>query len=451
MFEELTLKFDRVFRFIKGKGKVSEQTIDEFLREVRRILLDADVNYRVARDFCDNVKARALEKNVIRSINPAKVVIDTINEELIRLLGEKRTDIRFSTDIPSVIMIVGLQGSGKSSFSGKLAAYLKSKGRNPALAACDVHRPAAVEQLKIIGEQINIPVYHEDSADPLKIALSAVEFCIKNYRDTLIVDTAGRLAIDEEMMNEVIALKNNLKPAEILFVVDAMIGQDAVNTAKAFNERLDFDGIVLTKLDGDARGGAALSIRAVVNKPVKFTSVGEKTDAIEPFYPDRMASRILGKGDFQTLVEKASTMLPEEYDEKKIKKLEEKLNNNKFDFNDFLEQLQQIRKMGSLSQLVGMIPGASRILNGKDIDEKPLKQIEAVINSMTREERAKPDILNGSRRKRISAGSGTTIQDVNRVIKQFYEMQKMVKQFKKGRGLSNVFRNMGLPPGFNLK
>jgi len=451
LFEDLSSKFDKVFKFIKGKGKVSEQTIDEFLREVRKILLDADVNYKVVKQFVDDVKQRSLEKNVIRSINPGKIVIDTITAELVRLMGDKKTDIKFSASTPSVIMMVGLQGSGKTTFSGKLAKYLKSKGKSPALAACDVYRPAAIDQLKTLGEQIDVAVYSDDSGDPLKIALAAVEFCKQNFKDTLIVDTAGRLAIDDEMMREVETLKSKLNPAEILFVVDAMTGQDAVNTAKEFHDRLDYDGVILTKLDGDSRGGAALSIRAVVDKPVKFVGIGERLDAIEPFYPDRMASRILGKGDIQSLVEKATTMLPEELDEKKIAKLEEKLKGNKFDFGDFLDQLQQIKKMGPLSQLMGMIPGADRMMKGKEIDEKPLKQVEAVINSMTLKERGNPDVLNGSRRKRIASGSGTTIQEVNRVIKQFYDMQKMIKQFKKGKGMSNMFRNMGLPPNFSLK
>jgi len=451
MFEDLSSKFDKVFKFIKGKGKVSEATIDEFLREVRRIMLDADVNYKVVKQFVDDVKQKALEKNVIRSINPGKIVIDTITAELVRLMGEKKTDIKFSNDVPSVIMMVGLQGSGKTTFSGKLAKYLKSRGKNPALAACDVYRPAAIEQLKTLGEQIDVAVYSDDSKDPVKIALAAVEFCKQNYKDTLIVDTAGRLAIDEEMMREVEELKSKLNPAEILFVVDSMTGQDAVNTAKEFHDRLDFDGVILTKLDGDSRGGAALSIRAVVDKPVKFVGVGEKLDAIEPFYPDRMASRILGRGDIQSLVEKAATMLPEELDEKKIAKLEEKFKGNKFDFGDFLDQLQQIKKMGSLSSLMGMIPGVDRIMKGKEIDDKPLRQVEAVINSMTLKERTNPDIINGARRKRIAGGSGTSIQDVNRVIKQFYDMQKMIKTFKKGRGMNNMLRGMGLPPNFSLK
>lgn len=447
MFEELSTKFDKVFRFIKGKGKVSEQTIDEFLREVRRILLDADVNYKVAKDFIDNVKQRALEKKVISSINPGKVVIDTITEQIIKLMGEKKTEIRFSNEIPSVIMLVGLQGSGKTTFAGKLAKYLRSRGKNPALAACDVYRPAAIEQLKTLGEQIEIPVYSEVSNDPMKIAVNAIEYCRQNYKDTLIVDTAGRLAIDEEMMREVENLKAKLNPSEILFIVDSMTGQDAVNTAKEFHDRLDYDGVILTKLDGDARGGAALSIRAAVTKPIKFVSIGEKLEAIEPFYPERMASRILGKGDVASLVEKAAEVLPQEMDERKIKRLEENLRKDKFDFADFLEQLQQIKKMGSLSQLVGMIPGVDKALKGKEIDEKPLKQVEAVINSMTIKERENPDIINGSRRKRLVRGSGTSIQDVNRVIKQFYDMRKMIKTFKKGK-FSNMFRNMGLPPNF---
>lgn len=450
MFEELSSKFDKVFRFIKGKGKVSEQTVDEFLREVRRILLDADVNYKVAKDFIDGVKQRSFEKKVLTSINPGKIVIDTITEQLIKLMGEKKTDIKFSGDIPSVIMIVGLQGSGKTTFSGKLAKYLKSRGKNPALAACDVYRPAAIDQLKMIGEQIQVPVYSDDSKNPLKIAEAAVEFCRQNYKDTLIVDTAGRLAIDEEMMREVEELKAKLNPAEILFVVDSMTGQDAVNTAKEFHNRLDYDGVILTKLDGDARGGAALSIRAVVTKPIKFVGIGEKLEAIEPFYPERMASRILGKGDIASLVEKAADMLPQELDEKKLKRLEDNLRKDKFDFADFLEQLQQIKKMGPLSQLVGMIPGADRMLKGKEVDDKPLKQVEAVISSMTLEERENPDLLNGSRRKRLARGSGTSIQEVNRVIKQFYDMQKMIKSFKKGK-MSNMFRNMGLPPNFQMK
>lgn len=444
MFEDLSSKFDKIFKFIKGRGKVSEQTVDEFMREVRKVLLDADVNYKVAKDFCDEVKTITLEKNVVRSINPGKLVVDTITSQLVKLMGERRSELRFSNQVPSIIMLVGLQGSGKTTFAAKLARHLKSKGRNPLLAACDVYRPAAIEQLKMLGEQIGIEVYSDDSNDPLKIAESAVEFCRKNLKDTLIIDTAGRLAIDEVMMQEVETLKKNLSPSEILFIVDAMTGQDAVNTAKTFHDRLEYDGVVLTKLDGDSRGGAALSIRAVVTKPIKFASVGEKLDAIEPFYPDRMASRILGKGDLTSLVEKAADMLPQEMNEEKLKKLEEKFNANKFDFTDFLDQLQQIKKMGSLSSLVSMIPGADKALKGKEVDEKPLKKVEAVIQSMTNKERSNPDLLNGSRRKRIASGSGSTIQDVNRVIKQFNEMQKMIKQMKKGN-MSNLLSSFRIP------
>jgi signal recognition particle subunit SRP54 len=444
MFEDLSVKFDKVFKFIRGKGKVTEQNIDEFLREVRRILLDADVNYKVVKEFIEDVKTNVLSQNIYNSINPGNLIINTINNQLIKLMGEKRTDMKFSNNIPSIVMIVGLQGSGKTTFAAKLANYLKTRGRNPALAACDIYRPAAIDQLKILGEEINIDVYADDSKDPVNIALRASDYCRKNFKDTLILDTAGRLAIDEDMMREVETLKSRLNPSEILFVVDSMTGQDAVNTAKEFHNRLDYDGVILTKLDGDTRGGAALSIRAVVNKPIKFVSTGEKLDAIEAFYPDRMASRILGRGDLTSLVEKAAEILPQELDEKKLQKLEEKLRKNKFDFNDFLDQLQQIKKLGPVSQLIGMIPGADKMLRGKEIDEKPLKKVEAVITSMTNKERENPNLLNGSRRKRIAGGSGTTIQDVNRVIKQFNEMQKMLKQMKKGK-FSNMFRNFNMP------
>lgn len=449
MFEDLSSKFDKVFRFIRGKGKVNEQVLDEFLREVRRVLLDADVNYKVVKDFVQGVKESVTAQNVYNSINPGKLVVNTINEQLIKLMGDKKSELKFSDTIPSVIMLVGLQGSGKTTFAAKLARHLKSKGRNPSLAACDIYRPAAVEQLKMLGESVDIKVYSEDSTDPVKIAMNSTDFCRKNYSDTLIVDTAGRLSIDEEMMREVEQLKKALNPAEILFIVDSMTGQDAVKTAKEFHDRLDYDGVVLTKLDGDARGGAALSIKAVVNKPIKFVSIGEKLDAIEAFHPDRMASRILGHGDLMTLAEKAADLLPEELDEKKIKKFEEKLRKNRFDFNDFHEQLQQIKKMGPISQVLGMIPGVDKLMKGKEVDEKPLKKIEAIITSMTFKERENPNLLNGSRRKRIASGSGTSIQEVNKVIKQFYEMQRMIKQISKGK-FQNMFRNLNLPKNIDF-
>jgi signal recognition particle subunit SRP54 len=412
-------------------------------------LLDADVNYKVVKDFVQGVKESVIAQNVYNSINPGKLVIQTISEQLTKLMGDKKSEIKFSDTIPSVIMLVGLQGSGKTTFAAKLAKMLKSKGRNPSLGACDVYRPAAIEQLKTLGEQTGINVYSEESKDPVKIAKNATEFCRKNYSDTLILDTAGRLSIDEEMMREVEQLKKALNPAEIMFVVDSMTGQDAVKTAKEFHDRLDYDGVVLTKLDGDARGGAALSIKAVVSKPIKFVSIGEKLDAIEPFHPERITSRILGHGDLMTLAEKAADLLPEELDEKKIRKLEEKLRKNKFDFNDFHEQLQQIKKMGPISQVLGMIPGVDKLMKGKEVDEKPLKKVEAIITSMTFRERENPDLLNGSRRKRIASGSGTTIQEVNRVIKQFYEMQRMIKQISKGK-FSNIMKNFNLPKNIDF-
>lgn len=444
MFEDLIGKFDNVFKFIKGKGKVTEENLDEFLREVRKVLLDADVNYKVVKDYIVNVKSAVVNKKIFAAINPSLLIINTISDELIKLMGEKKSDIHYSNSVPSIIMLVGLQGSGKTTFAAKLAKHLKSKGRFPVLAACDIYRPAAIEQLKNLGSQIDVDVFSEGVKNPIEITKNAVDYCRKNLKNTLIIDTAGRLAIDDEMMNEIESLKKKFNPSEILFIVDSMTGQDAVNTAKEFHNRLNFDGVVLTKLDGDTRGGAALSIRAVVTKPIKFISVGEKLDAIEPFYPDRMASRILGKGDLASLVEKASVLLPEELDEKKIQKLEEKLRKNKFDFNDFLEQLQQMKKMGPLSQIIGMIPGADKMMKGQEIDEKPLKKIEAIITSMTLKERENPNILNGSRRLRIARGSGSTIQDVNRLIKQFHEMQKMMKQLKKGK-FSNIMKNFNLP------
>jgi len=441
VLDDLTNKLEGVLKKIRGQGKISENNIDESLREIRRVLFDADVNYKVVTSFLNEVKQRSLGENVLRSITPGQLIVKIINDELVKLMGSEKVELNFSQRIPSIIMLVGLQGSGKTTFSAKLAKYLKSKGRNPVLAACDVYRPAAIEQLKILGKQINIPVYSdENEKDPLKISNAAIEYAKQNARDTLIIDTAGRLAIDEEMMNEVSRIKDALKPEEILFVVDSMTGQDAVNTAKTFHDKLNYDGVVLTKLDGDTRGGAALSIKAIVNVPIKFTGIGEKLDAIEQFHPDRMASRILGMGDIVTFVEKAQT----EFDMSESGKLEEKFRKNKFDYNDFLAYLGQIKKMGSLAGIIAMIPGANKMLKNQDIDESVMTKIEAVILSMTNKERENPNLLNGTRRRRIADGSGNPIQQVNKVIKQFEDMQKMMKQFSKDKG-RGLMKRMKLP------
>jgi signal recognition particle subunit SRP54 len=446
MFDDLSYKLESVLKKVRGQGKITEKNIDESLREIRRVFFDADVNYKVVSSFLKDVKERSLGKEVLTSITPGQLIVKIINDELIKLMGSEKADINFSNDIPSVILIVGLQGSGKTTFSAKLAKHLKSKGKNPILAACDVYRPAAIDQLKVLGSQIDTPVFSVDGEkDTLKIVKEALTAARKNARDTLIIDTAGRLAIDEEMMNEVKKIKDFINPAETLFVVDAMTGQDAVNTAKAFNDLLEFDGVVLTKMDGDTRGGAALSIRAVVNKPIKFVGVGEKLDALEAFHPDRMASRILGKGDIISLVEKAQG----EFDEAEAQKLEEKLRKNKFDFNDFLAQIKQIKKMGSVSSLASMIPGVGNALKGKEVDEKVFTRVEAVILSMTQQEREKPNLLNGSRRRRIADGSGNSIQEVNRIIKQFTDMQKMMKRFSGGGGkMKNLLKQMNIPSDF---
>jgi signal recognition particle subunit SRP54 len=430
MFEEITEKFELLFKKIRGQARITEANISETMRDIRRVLLEADVNYKVVKDFTDRVQQKAIGQEVLKSITPGQMLIKIIYDELVSLMGSTRADIKFSPVPPTVIMVVGLQGSGKTTFCAKLANHLKHKGRHPLLVAGDVHRPAAVEQLKQLGEQIQIPVFAMDSEfDAVKIAKNGVEFAKKNYRDVVIVDTAGRMHIDEEMMREVEMVKEAIKPNEILFVVDAMTGQEAVNVAKEFNDRLNFDGVVLTKLDGDARGGAALSIKAVTGKPIKFVSAGEKLDAIEPFYPDRMASRILGMGDIITLVEKAQKQV----DEEKAKKLEEKLKKNQFTLEDFREQIREIRKMGPLKEILSMIPGLGSSLRSVDIDEKELIKIEAIINSMTPEERRKPQIINASRKRRIAMGSGTTVQDVNRLLRQFEEMQKLLKQLKRGK------------------
>jgi len=430
MFEEITQKFELLFKKIRGQARITEANISETMRDIKRVLLEADVNYKVVKDFTDRVQQKAIGQEVLKSITPGQMLIKIIYDELVSLMGSTRADIKFSPVPPTVIMIVGLQGSGKTTFCAKLAYHLKHKGRHPLLVAGDVHRPAAVEQLKQLGEQIQVPVFAMDSEfDAVKIAKNGIEFAKKNYRDVVIVDTAGRMHIDEEMMREVELVKDAIKPNEILFVVDAMTGQEAVNVAKEFNDRLNFDGVVLTKLDGDARGGAALSIKAVTGKPIKFVSAGEKLDAIEPFYPDRMASRILGMGDIITLVEKAQKQV----DEEKAKKLEEKLKKNQFTLEDFREQIREIRKMGPLKEILSMIPGLGSSLRSVDIDEKELIKIEAIINSMTPEERRKPQIINASRKRRIAMGSGTTVQDVNRLLRQFEEMQKLLKQLNRGK------------------
>jgi signal recognition particle subunit SRP54 len=440
MFESLTQKLETAFKKLRGQGKITPQNIEESLREVRRALLDADVNYKVVKHFIEDVQKRAVGQEVLMSFTPGQLIIKIIHDEMVKLLGETKTDIAAAQVPPTVILVAGLQGSGKTTFSAKLANHLKSKGRFPLLVAADVHRPAAIDQLEMLGKQIEIPVYAERGVGAVKIAQNSIDFARKNVRDAVIIDTAGRLHVDEEMMKEVEAVRDIAQPHEILFVVDAMTGQDAVHTAKAFHERLNFDGVVLTKLDGDSRGGAALSIRAVVQKPIKFIGVGEKLDALEPFYPDRIASRILGMGDIVTLVEKAQ----EHFDEAKAIKMEEKLRKSQFTFEDFLDQLRQVKKMGSLSQVMGMIPGMNRLPANAEIDEKSLVRVEAIIQSMTAEERLRPSIINGNRRRRIALGSGTTVQDINRLLKQFDEMQKMMKRFKKGN-MRRAMNSMQFP------
>jgi len=440
MFESLTQKLEIAFKKLRGQGKITPQNIEESLREVRRALLDADVHYKVTKQFIEDVQKRAVGQEVLASITPGQLIIKIIHEEMVKLLGESKSDIATAQAPPTVILVAGLQGSGKTTFSAKLANHLKSKGRFPLLVAADVHRPAAIDQLEMLGKQLQIPVFAERGSGAVKIAEDAISFARKNVRDTVIIDTAGRLHIDEEMMKEVEAVRDKAQPHEILFVVDAMTGQDAVNTAKAFHERLNFDGVVLTKLDGDSRGGAALSIRAVVQKPIKFIGVGEKLDALEPFYPDRIASRILGMGDIVTLVEKAQ----EHFDETKAVQLEEKLRKSQFTFEDFLDQLREIKKMGSLEQMMSMIPGMNKLPANTTVDEKSLVRVEAIIQSMTAEERVRPSIINGNRRRRIALGSGTTVQDVNRLLKQFDEMQRMMKRFSKGN-MRRAMRGMQFP------
>ena len=440
MFENLSERLERSFKILKGQGKITEINVAETLKDVRRALLDADVNYNVAKQFTDTVKAKALGQNVITAVKPSELMVKIVHDELAELMGGDTADINLSSN-PSVIWMSGLQGSGKTTFSGKLARKYKSeKGKRPLLVACDVYRPAAIDQLKVLGEQIEVPVYTEpESKNPVKIAQNAISFAKANHHDLVIVDTAGRLAVDEEMMNEIEAIKKAINPNETLFVVDSMTGQDAVNTAREFNERLDFDGVVLTKLDGDTRGGAALSIRTVVKKPIKFVGTGEKMEAIDFFHPSRMADRILGMGDIVSLVERAQ----QQYDEEEARRLQKKIAKNQFDFNDFLSQINQIKKMGNIKDLASMIPGVAKAIKDVEIDDNAFKGIEAIIYSMTPEERTHPEIITGSRRQRIAKGSGTSIQEVNRLLKQFEgtrKMMKMASNMKAGNMLKNMRR-----------
>ncbi|MCU0452481.1 MAG: signal recognition particle protein [Bacteroidetes bacterium] len=448
MFESLSKKLEAVFKTLRGQGKITPQNVEDALRDVRRALLDADVNFRVARDFVEAVKVRALGQEVLASVTPGQQIVKIIHDEMVALLGTSRADIAESPTPPTVILIAGLQGSGKTTFSGKLAKWLISKGRLPLLVAADIHRPAAIDQLELLGRQIDVPVFADRSTrDAVQIARNGVRFAQKNIRDTVIVDTAGRMHVDEEMMREVEAVRDAVTPHETLFVVDAMTGQDAVNTAKAFHDRLRFDGVVLTKLDGDSRGGAALSIRSIVQAPIKFVGIGEKLEALEPFHPDRMASRILGMGDIVTLVEKAQ----EVFDKDRAEELSEKFRSSRFTFDDFLTQLREVRKMGPMDQVMQMIPGMSQLPGPVNVDEKELVRVEAIILSMTRHERERPSIINGSRRRRIATGSGTTVQEVNRLLKQFDDMQRMMKKLSRGgfrRGMQGLpFR--GRPGGFH--
>lgn len=439
MFENLNEKLERSFQLLKGQGRITEINIAETLKEVRRALLDADVNFKIAKSFTETVKEKALGQDVLSAVRPGEMMVKIVHDELAVLMGGKSVDINL-TGNPTVILIAGLQGSGKTTFSGKLAKLIKSKrGKHPLLVAGDVYRPAAIDQLKVLGGQINVPVYTEEgSKEPVKIAQAAIKHAKANGYDVVIIDTAGRLAVDEEMMNEISAVKQAVSPHEILFVVDSMTGQDAVNTAKEFNDRLNFDGVVLTKLDGDTRGGAALSIRTVVDKPIKYVGTGEKMEALDVFHPERMADRILGMGDIVSLVEKAQ----EQFDADEARKLQKKLAKNQFNFDDFLKQIQQIKKMGNIKDLAAMIPGMGKALKNMDIDDDAFKHIEAIIHSMTPAERDDPSLLNGSRRKRIAEGAGTDIQEVNRLIKQFSETRKMMKMVSQGKNMGRMMGNL---------
>ena len=438
MFENLSERLERSFKLLKGQGKITEINVAETLKDVRRALLDADVNYSVAKQFTDTVKAKALGQTVITAVKPSELMVKIVHDELALLMGGVAVDVNLSGN-PTVILMSGLQGSGKTTFSGKLARKFKSeKGKRPLLVACDVYRPAAIEQLKVLGEQIDVPVYTEpESKNPVEIAQNAIKHAKAHNYDMVIVDTAGRLAVDEQMMDEIEAIKKAINPQETLFVVDAMTGQDAVNTAKEFNQRLDFDGVVLTKLDGDTRGGAALSIRTVVDKPIKFVGTGEKLEALDVFHPARMADRILGMGDIVSLVERAQ----QQYDEEEARRLQKKIAKNQFDFNDFMAQIAQIKKMGNLKDLASMIPGVGKAIKDVDIDDNAFKGIEAIIQSMTPLERRNPEIINGSRRQRIAKGSGTSLQEVNRLLKQFESTRKMMKMATSMKSL-NMMRKM---------
>jgi signal recognition particle subunit SRP54 len=438
MFDNLSYKLDQAFKTLKGQGRITEINVAKTAKEIRRALIDADVNYKVAKEVTDSIREEALGRDVLISVSPGQLLVKITQEKLAELMGGRKSDMDISGD-PAVVLISGLQGSGKTTFSSKLANMIKKQGRQVMLAACDIYRPAAIDQLKVLGEQIGVEVYAEpENKDAVKIAKNSIDHAKKTGKKIVIVDTAGRLAIDEQMMQEISSLKDSLKPSETLFVVDSMTGQDAVNTAKTFNERLDFDGVVLTKLDGDSRGGAALSIRNVVDKPIKFISTGEKMDAIDIFHPDRMAQRILGMGDVVSLVERAQ----QNFDEQEAQRLNKKIRKNQFNFDDFLSQLEQIKKMGNIKDLMGMIPGMGKAMKGLDIDDDSFKPIEAIIKSMTIDERTNPDIINGSRRKRIASGSGTSIQQVNSLMKQFADMRKLMKTMNKMGGGKRALANI---------
>lgn len=438
MFDNLSFKLEKAFQTLKGQGRITEVNVASTIKEIRKALIDADVNYKVAKEVTDEIREKAMGQDVLTAISPGQLLIKITNDELTQLMGGQSEDIKIEGN-PAVILIAGLQGSGKTTFSGKLANYLKKQGRSVLLTACDIYRPAAINQLKVLGEQVGVEVYAEpENKDAVKIAKAAIDHAKKNNHRVVIVDTAGRLAVDEEMMNEIAKLKEALNPSETLFVVDSMTGQDAVNTAKAFNDRLNFNGVVLTKLDGDARGGAALSIRRVVDKPIKFISTGEKMEAIDRFYPDRMAGRILGMGDVVGLVEKAQ----QTFDEEEARRINAKLRKNQFDFNDFLTQLEQIKKMGNLKDLMSMIPGVGKAMKGIDVDDNSFKPVEAIIRSMTNQERENPDLINGSRKDRIAKGSGTSVQQVNQLLKQFNDMRKMMKTMNKMGGAKRALSSM---------